>query len=128
MNNWFRNIPEMYSGTVSLQLRMNTFTKLKVHCVSMYTPLLRQQTHGATASAISGGWRFDKANGELAAFVKSDVILPAHHARVSTRAALRVHNAPRRIVGKGPAAAVVGGKRKLPMRKRTALSLKRVRL
>jgi hypothetical protein len=128
VNNWFRNIPEMYSGTISLQLRMNTFTKLKVHCVSMYTPQLRQVRQTTVMSAISGSWRFDNPSGAWASFVASNVNLPAYHARVATRAALRARNAPHRIVGKRPASAVVGGKRKRPEVKRTSLSLKRVRL
>ena len=42
VNEWFRNMPEIYSVTLQLELRMNQFSKLISHNLAMYTPQLRQ--------------------------------------------------------------------------------------
>ena len=42
INAWFKNQPELYSTTLTLQLEMAHLSKLLTHNMSLYRPQLRQ--------------------------------------------------------------------------------------
>jgi hypothetical protein len=126
LNKWFRNQPEIYLGTLMLQLRVNWIAKLMVHNTALYAPLLRYHDQGTLLIALASKWVFGDA---WATWVRSDLVLPLADSNASTKTALDARRVPRRITQKRPAysVAVRGAPRKKKI-KRTPLNLKRVKI
>jgi hypothetical protein len=59
VNDWFRNMPEIYATTLQLELRMNQISKLISHNLAMYTPQLRQLSQQVLIAASHSPNRFN---------------------------------------------------------------------
>ena len=126
LNKWFRNQPEIYLGTLLLQLRVNWIAKLMVHNTALYTPLLRYHDQGTLLIALAAKWTFGAA---WATWARSDLGLPLAESKASTKASLDARRVPRRIASKKPAYAVaVRRAPRLKKIKRAPLNLKRVKI
>jgi hypothetical protein len=51
INTWFRNLNDVYAGTLKLALHINRTKKLLTHNIAMYTPQLRQLSQQTIAAA-----------------------------------------------------------------------------
>ena len=61
INRWFRNQPEVFPSTLSLQLEVGRLGKLVCHNAAMYLPTLRQFGQDVALAATTAGITFDQA-------------------------------------------------------------------
>ena len=141
LNNWFRNQSELHASTVELQLGFNVIAKMLAHNSAMYYPTLRQLSPAlVTARPVENSRQGDapwhKYSEEL---VRDGVAtlgqgkLPLRDARQKLSVPLKEHSHRTAPTFKRPMVAAFGVKHMILKRpttcsKRTAFSLKRVRV
>ena len=59
INEWMRNLPEVYAAILKLELHINRFKKLLTHNLAMYHPMLRQLRQQTIAAASHNNNRID---------------------------------------------------------------------